>query len=115
LINDHLKGLLVTDPEPSYSFFAPKNTGLVFRPEVMEDIEDWLQTEGNNIIYIYGALDPWTAAAIELTGATNAIKIVQDDADHMVRIETLDDPNIVYSSLEEWLEEDIEIIPLGNR
>jgi hypothetical protein len=109
LINDHLNGLLVSDPNPSYSTFAPPNTDLTFRPEVMADIESWLQMQGHNIIYIYGGLDPWSAAAIELTGQTNALKIVVPDDDHDVRIETLPDPYIVYAKLAEWL--DVEIHP----
>jgi len=107
LINDHLEGLLVSDPEPSYSFFAPKNIPLEFQPEVMQDIEQWLQTAGNNIIYIYGGLDPWTAGAIELSGVTNAVKIVQEVADHGAGIETLDDPEAVYGLLEVWLGQEI--------
>jgi hypothetical protein len=103
LLNDHFAELLETDPNPSYSFFTPNNTDVIFKPEVMQDIENWLQTEGNNIIYIYGADDPWTAAAIELTGQTNALKIVQENTNHNITIDKLDDPGLVYSKLAEWL------------
>ena len=58
LINDHLSDLLVAVSNPSYSFFAPKNVPLVFKSYVMQDIINWLQTQGNNIIYIYGDQDP---------------------------------------------------------
>ncbi len=68
-----------------------------------------MQTNGNNIIYIYGIDDPWTAGAIELTGATNAIKIMQANANHRVKIADLDNPNLVYNALEEWLGINIQI------
>ncbi|MFC2136153.1 hypothetical protein ACFLR4_03095 [Bacteroidota bacterium] len=109
LINDHLTDLLVADPAPSYSnYFTPPNVELNYDPSVMQNTISWLQSEGNNIIYIYGENDPWTAAAVELTGLTNALKIVQPEANHVLRISELDNPEIVYSSLENWLNIDID-------
>ncbi len=107
LVTDHISDLIESDPLPSYLFFAPQNTDLMFKPEVMQDIEEWLMTEGNNIIYIYGADDPWTAAAIELDDNTNALKIVQPVANHNVTIDQLDNPQLIYDKLQEWL--DIEL------
>jgi hypothetical protein len=115
LINDHLHDLLVTVPNPSYSFFAPKNVPLIFKPYVMQDIISWLQTEGNNIIYIYGSQDPWTAAAIELTGQTNSIKIVQQGANHYLRIDDLDEKDLVYSTIEQWTGIKINNSAIGKR
>jgi hypothetical protein len=103
LVTDHLQGLLITLPNISYSFFAPQGVSLNFDPAVMQDVLQWLQTEGNNIIYIYGELDPWTAGAVELTGQTNALKIVQPGANHYINIVDLDEKALVYSTLESWL------------
>ncbi|MCP4709587.1 MAG: hypothetical protein GY869_13250 [Planctomycetes bacterium] len=109
LITDHLADLLeAAPPDPSHLIFAPDNEELSFDPEAMQDINTWLQTEGDNIIYIYGGQDSWTAAAIELTGQTNALKIVQPGANHFVRITDLDDPQLVYLTLEQWLGIEIE-------
>jgi hypothetical protein len=69
----------------------------------MADILNWLQTEGDNIIYVYGARDFWTAAAVELVGATNAIRIDEPGADHSVQITELIRRQEVYDSLESWL------------
>lgn len=103
LVDDHLQGLLVTLPNPSYSFFTPQGIPLNFNPQAMQDVLQWLQTEGNNIIYIYGELDPWTAGAVELTGQTNAIKIIQAGANHYIDIADLDEKALVYTTLESWL------------
>ena len=103
LIDDHLSHLLVDLRNPSYSYFAPSGVLLIFNPLTMQDINKWLQTEGNNIIYIYGEIDPWTAEAVELTGQTNAIKIVQPGANHSIYLEDLDQKELVYSTLENWL------------
>ena len=74
LIDDHLLHLMVDLPDPSYSYLAPAGVSLVFNSMTMQDVNTWLQTEGNNIIYIYGEIDPWTAGAVELIGSTNALK-----------------------------------------
>ena len=47
--------------------------------------------------------DTWTAAAVELTGATNAIRIDEPGADHSVQITELAQRAEVYDSLESWL------------
>ena len=107
-ITEHLKELLVILEDPTYRVFAPGNVELNFNPGVMQDVNNWLQNEGNNIIYIYGAIDPWTAAAVDLTGATNALKIVQPGGNHGVRIIGLDEQDTVIQTLEQWLNMDIQ-------
>ena len=70
----------------------------------MRDIAEWLNTSGNNIIYIYGSNDPWTAGAVNPETGTNALKIVQPGENHGVTIYDLDDRELVLSTLENWLE-----------
>ncbi len=105
-ITDHLSDLLTLE-RYSNDFMAPSGVEMVFDYTVMTDILNWLRTEGNNIIYVYGARDTWTAAGVELTGATNAIRIDEPGADHSVQITQLTRREEVYDSLESWL--DIEI------
>ncbi|MBN2366022.1 MAG: hypothetical protein EH225_08505, partial [Calditrichaeota bacterium] len=103
LIDDHLKDLLVAVPDPTYRMMAPPNVPLTFNPQIMTDLSNWLQTKGNNIIYIYGDQDPWNAGAIESVGSTNSLKIVQPAANHAVKITDLDESGLVYETLEQWL------------
>ena len=107
LVDDHLSNLLIDLPEPSPSQFAPRNVALEFNPLIMQDINSWLQTEGNNIIYVYGELDPWTAGAIEHVGQTNSIKIIQPNANHSIVLSNLDQSELVFTTLEDWLDIDI--------
>ena len=113
LVNDHLQDLLIGVPAPSYSFFAPQDVPLLFKAEVMQDIIGWLETEGNNIVYIYGGQDPWTAAAISDIAQTNSLKIVQPGANHHLRIEDLDEKELAYSTIEEWTGIDFTPAALG--
>jgi len=105
-ITNHISDLLIINP--TYNVCAPDREYITFKPEVMLDINNWLQTEGNNIIYIYGVDDPYTAASVELTGQTNALKIVQPGKNHRVKIYELDQSQLVMTTLEQWLGIDIE-------
>ncbi len=110
---DYLSDLLQEiDPNasgnPNFELVGPQGVSYSFNQNTLNDIYNWLQTSGNNIIYIYGENDPWTAGAIELTGATNAIKILQAGTNHGTKIADLDNPNIVFDALEEWLGIDIQ-------
>ncbi|HSL90475.1 MAG TPA: hypothetical protein VK870_14320, partial [Ignavibacteriaceae bacterium] len=87
-------------------FFIPEGVNLVFNPEPMKDMSEWVENEGENFIFIYGGNDPWTAAGVCLTGKTNSIKMVHPNGSHRTRIRSFssDDREIIYSKLEEWLE-----------
>ena len=100
---EHLDDLLQVIHDVDEDEFAPDGADLTFKPEVMQDISQWLQTQGNNIVYIYGGYDSYAGASVELTGQTNALKIIQPGAGRGVRIHDLDSPDIVYTALEEWL------------
>jgi hypothetical protein len=120
LITEHLQDLLFALPNnPSHKVFAPNNNDITFNPQTMQDLHNWLQTEGNNIIHIYGGQDPWTACAVELTGQNNAVKIIQPGANHFVRITDLDQQQLVLDKLEQWLAIEINqtkkhVLPIYN-
>ncbi|NOU16910.1 MAG: hypothetical protein HOO91_05060 [Bacteroidales bacterium] len=105
----YLSGLLKkVDPNasgnPNYELLAP--TGISynnFNSTTVPEIYSWLQNHGDRIIYIYGKNDPWSAGAIELTGAADAVFIMQNGANHLVKITQLDNPSLVYDALERWL------------
>jgi hypothetical protein len=102
-IYDHLKDLLQKVKSPTYRVFAPADVALHFDAGVMRDMSSWLQNNGSNIIYIYGANDPYTSAAQELTGKTNALRIIQSAANHRVKIADLSEKERVLQTLSGWL------------
>ncbi len=109
-ITDHLQDLLVAVPEGNHRGLAPQNMELTYDSALMEGVLNWLQNEGNNIIYIYGGRDPYTAAAVELTGATNAIRVIEPDANHSIKLQDLTERQLVYDTLQSWLG-----VPVGQR
>jgi hypothetical protein len=106
--SEHLDDLLTAARDPDYRTFAPRGIALRFKPEVMRDVREWLQESGQRIIYIYGANDPWTAAAVEPSAANDALKVTQPGANHNVRISQLDRREEVIVALERWLDIDID-------
>jgi hypothetical protein len=88
---------------PEYRAFAPRGVTLSFRPEVMQDVIPWLQTQGQRILYVYGGIDPWTAAAVNPVAGLDVLKIIQPGANHSVKIRDLDQKDLVIQTLEGWL------------
>ncbi len=103
-----LAGLLHAVPAPSYRHFAPRGVEMIFRPEVMRVVVPWLRNQGERIIYVYGALDPWTAAALDPVPGLDALQVVQPGANHSVKIRDLDQKGLVIAALERWLQIDID-------
>ncbi len=101
---DHLRDYLtsVTPEQLEDSLLCPPGVDLTFRPETMEDVYQWLKTQGNNIIYIYGGNDYITAAAVDPDPSTNALLVIQPGGDHGVRLPDLDQRELVLATLEQW-------------
>ncbi len=102
-ITAHISDLLQVATDPGAEFFVFAEVSTSYDPAVMLDIDDWLKTEGDNIVYIYGELDPWSAAMFEPAEVTNAFRVIQSGEDHGVRIGDLDEQARVLDSLEAWL------------
>ena len=100
----NFKDLLKEVKEPTSRIFL-KDNNVVFDYSLMHDINKWVQKHGNNMLFIYGGNDTWTATAVQLTGETNAIKMVKDGGSHRTRIMSFDEQEkeIIYSILEDWL------------
>lgn len=102
-IYDHLEDLLKTVKTPTYRTFAPRNVPLAFRDDTMADVIPWLQSQGERIIYIYGGIDPWSAAAITPDSHLDSFSILQPGANHRIKIENLDQRERVIQTLSRWL------------
>ncbi|HUS86024.1 MAG TPA: S28 family serine protease [Bacteroidales bacterium] len=99
----HLSDLLTFVTDPGAEFFVTADVSPDYDPSTVLDINSWLKTDGNNIIYIYGELDPWSAAMFDPDPETNALRVVQQGEDHGVKIADLDEKERIIDSLEVWL------------
>lgn len=89
----------------SNNLFAPEYEKITFNKILMKDIANWIRFSGNNILYIYGGSDTWSATAVDIGTATNAIKMVRAGGSHITRIKSFseEEKERIFSTLEDWL------------
>lgn len=103
---EHLQDLLVAVPQPENATFIPAGADRPqFDQKTMTDIHRWLQEKGNNILYIYGETDAWTATAMTPGAKTNAIKMVKAEGNHSTRIASFsrEQQEMMLKTLGDWL------------
>lgn len=102
----HLTDLLVAVPNPTNKDFAPQGVDLSHNAEFIPDVLNWLAEHGNNIVYIYGELDTWTACAVMPSAKTNSKQFLAPGGAHSARIKQLSAKQKaqVYQLLGEWME-----------
>lgn len=94
-----------------FSFCAPPGTHPKYKKKYMKKVDCYLKENSNNMIFIYGEYDPWSATAFEPeAGKTNVLKIVKPGGSHTTRINNLPEKqrDQVLDTLEKWLEVKIE-------
>ncbi len=98
---EHMKVLR----NPTNRILCPEGVNIVYNPQTMQDVYNFLQYEADHIAYIYGELDPWSATAVPLIGRTDSVKIVVKGGYHGVRIRDFspEQTELFLSSLERWL------------
>ena len=104
---EHFKKLLKKlDGEPS-AIFMPGKAPMTFEPTLVKEVYDWTQKEAENMIYIYGATDTWTATGVPPSDEVkNALWFIMDGKDHgnaRIRNMTDADRNKLLKTLNKWL------------
>jgi hypothetical protein len=88
---------------PATYVFTP-NTDPIFDPAPMPDIADWIATDAERFLFIYGANDPWTAGAYDPKGNPDVVVLTVPDGNHGSKIGQLSQPDrdLALAKLEEW-------------
>lgn len=91
---------------PTFTFTLPESMKVIYDPVPMQEVDHFIRHEANNMIFIYGETDPWSATAVDLTYNTNSIKIIKPGGSHTTRIGNLpeEQKNLVIETLKNWLE-----------
>jgi hypothetical protein len=97
---------LLSDTDYPNCAYAPKDADVIYDPEPMQRLNDWLQNDGENIIYIYGADDPWSAPFVDTSSNNNARTYFLDGGNHFTFIETFPptERDEIVSLLKIWLD-----------
>jgi hypothetical protein len=69
--------------------YSPELASATFDPQVMLDIEGWVETEGARLMFVYGGVDPWTAGAFALGSASDSYRYVVSGGTHLSGIADL--------------------------
>lgn len=101
---DHLADLLHTDAPDPEEGLPPAGTDPVYVPTAMPDIAQWVATEGERLMFIYGEYDPWTGGAYELGDATDSYVYVNPGGTHGSGIGSLepDDEQEALATIARW-------------
>lgn len=70
----------------------------------MTDIDQWVKSEGDRLLFVYGEWDPWTGGAFSLGQATDSLVLTQTRGSHAARLSRLSDPDeaAAFARLEAW-------------
>ena len=87
-------------------FTCPEGVECVYDPRPMEKVDNFVRHHGDNMIFIYGEWDPWSAPAVQISGKTNNFKVVKPGGSHGTRIMNLPEAQRekVLNALGEWLD-----------
>lgn len=98
------------------SQYTPKEIAIPYSNSSMRDVRDWVQTEAEDIIFVYGEFDPWTAGEFpeSLTGKKiNHFEVAAGN--HSANFTKLDNEqkNQAMLILTDWLEKSPSLIKHG--
>jgi hypothetical protein len=94
----------------TFDFSCPKGADCTFDPGPMEKVDHFVRHKGDNMIFVYGEWDPWSAPAVQITGKTNSFKVINPEGSHSTRIRFLPEEQRekIYTALEDWLDCEIK-------
>ena len=89
------------------SQYTPKGVTLPYSNASMRDVRDWVLNEANDILFVYGELDPWTAAEFPITenNSSNVEKLYVAGGNHSANFTKLGGPDkaIAKEMIAGWL------------
>ena len=114
------EGLLVDLPvnKNPHATFLPGKMKAPFDGQLLKDVNKWLETKAHKMIYIYGAIDTWSATAVRPNKNVDAEWFFMEGKSHAnARIANMNEAEKerFIGTLEKWLSIDIENpVPVKN-
>lgn len=101
------------------AIFPPKlaKSHLKYGP-INENLQEWLKTNGNNILYIYGGIDTWSAARVLVSDLVNSRSFLIPGANHAsARIKNLPEEmkEEFVQKIKEWTGLDCQLNTLNTK
>ena len=73
----------------TFEFTLPEGQEAPFNPEPMKNVNKFIQNEAENMMFIYGGLDTWSATAVQLSDEAKSrglVKYVSAEGHHGTRM-----------------------------
>jgi hypothetical protein len=82
----------------------PSDVAIAFDPQAMIDIDGFVESRGDRLMFLYGGGDPWSARRFLLGNATNSAVFVQPEGTHRVQLGSLAlrDRQDAFDMLAQW-------------
>ncbi len=96
---------LPTDRNP-HATFVPGKLEVTFDDTLLRKVNTWIDKNGNQFIYIYGAMDTWSASAVPQSEKVDALWFFMEGKHHgNARIRNLSksDRKLLEDKIQEWL------------
>ncbi len=76
-----------------------------YNPQTQREMTAWAARDAKRMLYIYGALDPWSARMYDANDANEAYRLVVEGGNHLVRIADMpaEQQQVAVSALERWM------------
>lgn len=110
---EDFKGLLKYlpyEPHP-HAAFVPNKMDVKWDGTLTNKAAKWIKENGNNMLYINGALDTWSATAVPPSNSVNSKWFFMEGKHHAnarIKNMTEEERNTFENALEKWLDIDIE-------
>lgn len=106
--NEPFKEYLSQQSEYTFEFSFPEGENAPFSSASMLDVNDFIQKEAEQMMFIYGEVDTWSATAVELTEEAKSRglkKYVFPRGNHGTRIHSFDEKTQkeIRKTLKKWL------------
>lgn len=98
------------------STFVSPGRALPFDAAAMPDINIWLATRGQRLLFVYGSLDPWSARPFTLGLAEDSFTFVVDQGNHGASLSQLGSASTqAFATVSRWLNAALVTAPKASR
>jgi hypothetical protein len=101
----HLHGLLRFPREDRPASYPPLGVEKHFDHSAMPQVERWVRTEGERLLFMYGGNDPWSTNAFEVRERNDSFRFFVPGGNHSVFIYMLPvaEQRLALDKLEQWM------------
>ncbi|MET9803823.1 aminopeptidase [Streptomyces sp. NPDC006368] len=104
LRTEHLNGLTRYGYQPARNFVPREVPVPRFKPWVMRDVDTWVRTRGQRMLFVYGADDPWGAERFRVDKGRDSHVLTAPGANHGAGVADLADAERAWATarLQAW-------------